>query len=68
MAAYEQIGKMQFYLGNIKKAFYYHDRYLRGKTEVANSKVRIIAELSYVKKMKYRDDKFLTFEEIRKKE
>ena len=68
MAAFEMVGKMQFYLGNIKKADYYHDRYLRGKFEIVNSKVRTIADTVYIRKMRMRDDKFLTFEEIRKKE
>lgn len=67
MAAYENIGKMLFYLGNIKKANYYHERSIRGKEEVINSKVRQLSEIVYVKKMRDRDEKFLTFHEIRKK-
>ena len=31
MKAYEMIGKIHFYLGNIKKASYYHDRSIQGK-------------------------------------
>ena len=62
------IGKMHFYTGNIRKAHYYHDRSIRGKEEVHNSKVRQLSEIVYVKKMRDRDYKFLTGKEIRKKE
>lgn len=62
------ISKMHFYIGNIKKAHYYHDRSIRGKEEVLNSKVRQLSEIVYVKKIKDRDDKFLNYKEIRKKE
>ena len=68
MAAYEMISKMHFYIGNIQKAHYYHDRSIRGKEEVLNSKVRQLSEIVYVKKIKDRNDKFLTHIEIRKKE
>ena len=62
------IGKMHFYLGNTRKAHYYHDRSIRGKEEVTNSKVRQLSEIVYTKKIRDRDDKFLTYREIRKKE
>lgn len=68
MAAYEMIGKMHFYLGNLRKSNYYHNRSIRGKEEVINSKVRQLSEIVYVKKIRDRDDKFLNYKEICKKE
>lgn len=59
---------MHFYLGNIKKARYYHDRTMRGKEEILNSNTRLLSDNNYRNKMKDRDRKFLTHQEIRDKE
>lgn len=42
MKAYEMLGKQYYYLHDLKKADYYFDRFMRGKFELKDSKIRIL--------------------------
>lgn len=44
MEAYDQLGIMYFYTGNLEKSKYYNDRMCRGKTEAKFSIVRKMSQ------------------------
>lgn len=57
MIAYEMLAKQHFYMMDLRKASYYLDRAMRGKFEVATSKVRELSLIQYHRKIEEREDK-----------
>lgn len=52
------ISKQYFYLRELAKCEYYYNRALRGKSELINSKIRVMNTSLYESKMKERDDRY----------
>ena len=44
LRAYEQLGMQYYYHGKLDKSKYYNDRYMRGKLEKVDSKIRTLYE------------------------
>jgi hypothetical protein len=59
MKAYEMLGMQYFYLHDLHKADYYFDRFMRGKFELKDSKIRGLNLTSFQSKIDSRVQKNL---------